>query len=363
METCKLTRSYDYLLSKVKTFYDLDSLTPIQERSSVYIIERSPRDYEFMLDLFAPEYARANVSKIKQMSSLFDLLHYVDYDYSSTKNSELRIEIYNHQPELYRKSLLQISFGNVLYFSISNQLESIPESETQSECVPESIMFASKKYLKNNELINDYIFEEIYSYSLIELAKFIEPGMTFALFNNIDNKTVDELRIENLKNTDLTYCSKAESGMFFYNFSMEPKDFFVPLKRVFSNKLMHQVKTIESLLRFESNLKYGKTVYELMFNYSLSEHKFRTPTNLYSVVFTYDYEFELSVTLYFKFKNNEIRYLEVDIDTHHTVDISGYEAIYDYIHNRIKILLTSNLGINPEELTNQSVLLYKMVSI
>jgi len=358
-----MIQSYDFLLSKIKTFYSLDSLNPILGRSSLYLIERSSRDYEFMLDLFDTAYAKANVSKIKQMSSLFDLIHYVDYDYSSTKNSELRIEIYNLQPELHMQGLIQISFGNVLYFSISNQLGCITESAMQSECVPESIMFASKKYLKNNEPIKDDVFEEIYSEHLIELAKFIEPEMTLASFNDISKKTVDELRVENLKNTDLTYCSKAESGLFFYNFSMEPKDFFVPLKRVFSNNLMHQVKTIESLLRFESNLKYGKTVYELMFNYSLSEHKFRTPTNLYSVIFTYDYEFELSVTLYFKFKNNEIRYLEVDIDTQHTVDISGYDAIYAYLQNRIKERLTTQLGVLSYELTNESILLYRMMAI
>lgn len=76
-----------------------------------------------------------------------------------------------------------------------------------------------------------------------------------------------------------------------------------------------------------------------------------------------DYEFELSVTLYFKFKNNEIRYLEVDIDTQHTVDISGYDAIYAYLQNRIKERLTTQLGVLSYELTNESILLYRMMAI
>lgn len=348
-----MTKPYDLLLSKIRTFYELDNRTPIIGRSSVYLLERSPRDYEFIRELFTVEYAQHNISKIKQMSSLFDLLHHVDYEYSTKKNSELRIEIYNVSTEMYKKGLVQVSFGNVFYFSISEESESIPDD----------MMFASKKYLKSDTLIEHHVFEKIYAENLVELCTFIEPDMTLKLFNERDKKTVDQIRIDNLKNTGLTYSSKAERSLFFYNFSTEPKDFFIPLKRVFSDHLLRQVKSIEALLRFEADLKYGKPVYELIFNYSLSEHKFRMPTNLYAIVFTYDYEFDLSITLYFSFKNNDIRYLEIDLDTQETLDITGYEAIYEHIRNRIKMLLTSNLGINSEELTNQSVLLYKMVSI
>lgn len=80
-------------------------------------------------------------------------------------------------------------------------------------------------------------------------------------------------------------------------------------------------------------------------------------------MFSYDYELSLSITLYFKFKTEEIRYLEVDLETNDTIDVSGYEAIYEYILNRIKTLLTTTLDVSSEYLNNQSVLLYKMLAI
>lgn len=347
-----MTQSYDFILEKMKKIYDLDIPISIDGQFSFYTFERSPRDYDMMLALFTFECAKRNVSKIKQISSLFDLRYHVDHEYASKKDLEVNIEVCERS-DTQKSSYLSINFGNVFYFWITREPKGIKTK----------MVLASKKQLQHNEPIDDVIFEELYSEHLVELCKYIEPEMTFSLFNEIGKKTVDELRIENLKNTDLTYCSKEESGLFFYNFSLESKDFFTQLKQVFSNNLMSQVKTIESLLRFESNLKYGKTAYELMFNYSLSEHKYRTPTNLYSVVFTYDYEFELIITLYFKFRNNEIRYLEVDLDTQDTVDISGYEAIYEYLHNRIKERLTTQLGIFSDDLTNESVLLYKMATI
>lgn len=336
----------------MKKIYDLDIPISIDGQFSFYTFERSPRDYDMMLALFTFECAKRNVSKIKQISSLFDLRYHVDHEYASKKDLEVNIEVCERS-DTQKSSYLSINFGNVFYFWITREPEGIKTK----------MVIASKKQLQHNEPIDDVIFEKLYSEHLVELCKYIEPGVTFALFNEIGKKTVDELRIENLKNADLTYYSKEESGLFFYNYPLEPKDFFTPLKQVFSHNLMHQVKIIESLLRFESNLKYGKTAYDLMFNYSLSNHKYRTPTNLYSVVFTYNYEFELGITLYFKFKNNEIRYLEVDLKTLDTVDISGYEAIYEYLHNRIKERLTTQLGVFSDDLTNESVLLYKMAMI
>jgi hypothetical protein len=352
VEIFKVTQSYDFILDKIKKIYDLDIPISIDGRFSFYKFERSPRDYDMMLALFTFECAKINVSKIKQISSLFDLRYHVDHEYASKKDLEVNIEVCERSA-IQEKSYISIDFGNVFHFWIT----------TEPEGIKTRMVFASTKHLQHNEPIDDVIFEKLYSEHLFELCKYIEPGMTFALFNEIGKKIVDELRIENLKNSDLTYYSKEESGLFFYNYPLEPKDFFTPLKQVFSHNLMHQVKIIESLLRFESNLKYGKTAYELMFNYSLSNHKYRTPTNLYSVVFTYNYEFELGITLYFKFKNNEIRYLEVDLKTLDTVDISGYEAIYEYLHNRIKERLTTQLGVFSDDLTNESVLLYKMAMI
>jgi hypothetical protein len=343
----KLTHSYDSIFSHIKSFYDLDNRTPIiQTLSKLYIIERTSRDYTFIQKLLPSACSESNISKIKQMSSLFDLLHYVDYEYSTTKNSELRIEIYEHD-------IVQISFGNILYFSLSKSYKKILED----------IVFASKKSLTIDTFIEDDIFEKIYFDNLEHLSKYVEPNMTFKLFNEIDNKTLDEVRIENLGNTDISYHSMAKAECLFHDFEREHDDFFQPLKNIFSNNLLRQVKSIEALLRFESDLKYGKLAYELEFNYSISKHKFRTPTNLYAILFHYDYELDLRTTIYFKFKNNEIRYVELDLGFNETIDVSGYEAIYAYLHNRIKELIVSKLGITAEDITNRSMLLYKMLSI
>lgn len=255
MEKFKLTQTYDLFLSKIRTFYDLDNLAPIQCSSSVYTIERTLRDYEFMKELFNPECAQHNISKIKQMSSLFDLLHHVDPQYSSTKNSKLRIDIYNRTPEEEKRGLVQFSFGDGLSFSISSM----------SKKIPEDMIFASNKSLTLDTFIEDDLFEKIYSDNLENLSKYVEPNMTFKLFNEIDKKTLDEVRVENLANKDLSYHS-LEAPCLFYNFDREHDDFFKPLKKVFSNNLLSQVKSIESLLRFESDLKYGKLAYGLEFN-------------------------------------------------------------------------------------------------
>jgi len=343
----KLIHAYDLIFSHVKSFYDLDNHTPIIKTvSKLYILERTARDYTFIQELLAPACSESNISKIKQMSSLFDLLHHVDYEYSTTKNSELRIEVYEH-------GIVQVSFGNILYFSISKT----------SKTNPENMLFASKKSFTIDSFINDDIFDKIYSDNLDHLSKYVNPDITFKLFNEIDKKTLDEVRVENLENKDIIYYSLDKEKCLFDDFEGDHNEFFHPLKKIFSNNLLSQVKSIEALLRFESDLKYGKIAYELEFNYSLSKYKFRTPTNLYVILFNYDYELDLRTTLYFKFKNNEIRYIELDLGFNETIDVSGYEAIYAYLHNRIKELIVSKLGITAEDITNQSILLYKMLSI
>jgi hypothetical protein len=345
-------RHYDLLLSEIKTFYDLDNCPVIQgSRCNVYLLDRSPRDYQFMVNLFRPENANHNISKIKQMSSLYDLLHHVDSEYSTISNKQLRIEI-QHVSESNDRGLVQVSFGHVLHFSIEKKAKTIPEEIRCCSLV-----------VKDGSRIDNEQFEVNYSELLAKLAQFIDKNMTIQEFNERDKKTLDEIRTENLNNKDLTYCSKADCATYFYSFSRPPEDFFVPLTRVFSKNLMHQVKTIEALLRFESDLHHNRSVYELVFNHNLSDYKFILPNLLYSINFEYEQDLNLSVTLYFQFKTDVLRYLEIDHYTHKKVDILGYEAIYDYISNRIKKFITSNLGVSQEEITNESILLYRMMAI
>jgi hypothetical protein len=352
VEKFKVTQPYDLLLSEIKSFYDLDNCSVIQgSRSNVYLLDRSPRDYQFMVNLFKPETANYNISKIKQMSSLYDLLHHVDTEYSTISNKQLRIEIYDVS-DTNDRGLVQVSFGNVLYFSI----------EKKAKTTPEDIYFSSL-FLKDSSRIDNKKFEAHYSELLEKLALFIDKDMTMQEFNDRDKKTLDEIRTENLSNKDLIYCSKADCATYFHSFSRPPEDFFVPLTRAFSKNLMQQVKTIEALLRFESNLKHNRSVYELVFNTNLSNYKFILPNLLYSIVFEYEQDLNLSVTLYFQFKTDVLRYLEIDHHTHEKVDILGYEAIYNYISNRIKTFITANLGVSQEEITNESILLYRMMAI
>lgn len=347
-----MIRHYDLLLSEIKSFYDLDNCSCIRaSRSNVYLLDRSPRDYQFMVNLFKPENASYNISKIKQMSSLYDLLHYVDTEYSTISNKQLRIEIYDVS-DTNDRGLVQVSFGHVLHFSIEKKAKTIPEEIRCCSLV-----------VKDGSRIDNKKFEANYSELLEKLAQFIDKDMTIQEFNDRDKKTLDEIRTENLNNKDLTYCSKADCSTYFHSFSRPPKDFFLPLTRVFSENLMQQVKTIEGLLRFESNLKHNRVVYELVFNSNLSDYKFTLPNLLYSIVFEYEQDLNLSVTLYFQFKTDVLRYLEIDHHTHEKVDILGYDAIYDYISNRIKTFITSNLGVSQEEITNESILLYRMMAI
>lgn len=347
-----MIRHYDLLLSEIKSFYDLDNCSCIRaSRSNVYLLDRSPRDYQFMVNLFKPENASYNISKIKQMSSLYDLLHYVDTEYSTISNKQLRIEIYDVS-DTNDRGLVQVSFGHVLHFSIEKKAKTIPEEIRCCSLV-----------VKDGSRIDNKKFEANYSELLEKLAQFIDKDMTIQEFNDRDKKTLDEIRTENLNNKDLTYCSKADCSTYFHSFSRPPKDFFLPLTRVFSENLMQQVKTIEGLLRFESNLKHNRVVYELVFNSNLSDYKFTLPNLLYSIVFEYEQDLNLSVTLYFQFKTDVLRYLEIDHHTHEKVDIFGYDAIYDYISNRIKTFITSNLGVSQEEITNESILLYRMMAI
>lgn len=348
----KVIRHYDLLLAEIKSFYNLDNCSFIQtSRSNVYLLDRSPRDYQFMVNLFRPENANHNISKIKQMSTLYDLLHYVDSEYSSISNNQLRIEIY-HVSESNDRGLVQVSFGHVLYFS----------TEKRTKTTPEEIRCCSL-VVKDGSRIDNNKFEKSYAELLEKLSKLVDKDMTIQEFNERSKKTLDEIRSEKLSNKELTYCSKDDCNTYFYNFSRPQEGFFIPLTRVFSKNLMQQVKTIEGLLRFESNLKHNRDVYELIFNYNLSDYKFLIPQILYSISFEYEQDLNLSVTLYFQFKTDVLRYLEIDHSTQNNVDILGYEAIYDHISNRIKTFLTSNLGVSSTEITNESILLYRMMAI
>lgn len=341
---------YDLVLSRIHSFYDLDNRTPIGTKSNVYILERSLRDYDFIKTLFKPEQAAHNISKMKQISSLFDFIHHVENDGSQNKNSRLRIEI-RHVSPTDQRGLVQVSFGDVFYFSL-----------TKESINPEDPLFASRISLKDDLFIKSDEFEKIYVELLETLPKFVDKDLTLQEFNDRTKKTFNTIRIENLKNTELTYCSSSECSNHF-DVVADPKVFFNSLTKVFSHKLIQQVKTIESLLRFEAFLKYNRTVYHFDFYNELTAYKFRLPINLYAVVFEYENNLDVNIKLYFNYKSNIIRYIEIDYKTNDKIDISGYEEIYEYLFNRIKTRLTSGLGVPVDEISNRSVLLYKMINI
>lgn len=352
MEIFKLLTPYDLVLSKIRTFYGLDNRTPIGSKSNVYLIERSPRDYDFIKTLFKPEIATYNISKIQQISSLLDFIHYVEDGGSRNENSELRIEIHDCIAEDNARGLVQVSFGSVFSFSMTKKSINIPE---EGVCM--------SRYFKGDLFIDNDHFEKNYAELLATLPKFVDKGLTLQEFNIRDKKTFEAVRFENLKNPELTYCISSEYDHNPYDESKTPEVFFKSLTKVFSHNLIQQIKTIEALLRFEAFLNYGRCVYTFDFHQELTTYKFRLPVNVYAVVFDYESEFNLNIKLYFNYNINMIRYIEVDYETNAVVDISGYEEIYELIFNRIKTLMTSRLGVTADEISNESVLLYKMMQI
>lgn len=352
MEIGAVQTEYELALSKIKSFYDLDNYTPIGARSKVYLIKRSSRDYEFIRTLFKPEHANHNISKMKQMSCLIDFIHYVEEGDTPNKNSELRIEIYDCTPEDEARGLVQVSFGSIFNFSMS----------IKSTIIPEEGVFLSR-YFQRDLMVDNELFEEKYAELLATLPKFVDKDLTLQEFIKRDKKTFAAVRFENLKNPELTYCVSSDFDHSPYDETHDTGIFFNSLKTVFSKNLIQQVKAIESLLRFESFLNHGRCAYTFDFHQELTTYKFRLPVNVYAVVFDYEGELNLNIKLYFNYSINMIRYLEIDYETNKVVDVSGYEDIYDLIFNRIKTLITSKLGVTADELTNQSLLLYKMMQI
>lgn len=343
---------YDLALSSIRTFYNLDNRTPIFGQSRVYIIERSSRDYDFIKTLFKPEHVQNNISKMKQMSALLDFLHHVEEGDTPNKNAELRIDIYDCTPEDKARGLVQVSFGRVFNFSMSRKSLNIPEEG----------MFISR-YFTDDLIIENERFEKTYAESLANISKFVDKDLTLHSFNERDKKTFAAIRFENLKNPELTYCVSSDFDHSPYDQTHDTGIFFNSLKTVFSKSLIQQVKAIEALLRFESFLNHGRCAYTFDFHQELTTYKFKLPVNVYAVVFDYEGELNLNIKLYFNYTINMIRYLEIDYETSKVVDISGYEEIYELVFNRIRALFTSKLGVTADELTNQSVLLYKMMQI
>ena len=92
-----MTLSYDFILDKMKKIYDFTPPISIDGRFSFYTFERSSHDYDMMLALFTFECAKQNVSKIKQISSLFDLRYHVDHEYASKKDLQVILRFVNNQ--------------------------------------------------------------------------------------------------------------------------------------------------------------------------------------------------------------------------------------------------------------------------
>lgn len=340
-------------VSTIKLFYDLDNCDSANhyEKSSVYKFKKSTVDDQFLKVILNPFHAKENISKIKQISSLLGFYYHV----SNLKTVDDSI----------KHSLVEITVHkeNKINMSIGNGISLIFNPAIDSDNGIEYIVFGSRAYINGNTLIDDETFERVYSGVLDEISKYVDVTMTLSEFKKRDIKTLDEIRAEYLNNPDLIYINNAEIDLHFSKDQKPAEEFFKPLSKIFSNNLIKQVKMIESLLRFESHLKYGKVKYKMLLHYQLATLKFNFPTSLYGIVFKYDEDAFLENKLLLHYRENNMQYLSVNYDSGDSINITGYAAIYEHIFDNIRNLLTSKLNVTADEITNESVLLYQMISI
>lgn len=333
-------------MSKIKEFYDLDKAIYHLNEDEVFIyhFQRSATDYLFLKSLFDPAYAKENMSKIKQMASLIDLLYHVNDDYNKD-NDIVNIVISKNKD-------IRIAVGKVVSVYFKPNIKGI-----------DRFFVGFTADFEENFFIDDKSFNRSYESVLNEFLKYIDKNMTFEEFKIRDNNNLNSLRVLYLKNPDLTYIDYKEIDDNLSRHGEKPEVFFKVLPKIFSDNLLKQIKSIEGLLRFESYLQYGQVEYDVLLHYQLSELKFVLPKNLYAIIFAYDQSIGIENKLIFGYQENKLTYINYNYDSYDQVTIVGYEAIYDYIFQNIKNRLISKLDIPVDEFCNESVVLYRMLSI
>jgi len=334
------------IMTKIKEFYNLDNAIYHLDEDGVliYHFKRSLVDYQFLNSLFDPAYAKKNISKIKQMASLIDLLYHVNEEYNKD-NTLFRIIV-------SRNNDITVSVGKVISLYFSQNIAGIRR-----------FFVGFTANFEDDFFIDDETFDRSYESVLNELSKYIDNNMTIEEFKIRDKNDLNALRVLYLNNSDLTYIPNEDIDDNLSRYGEKPDIFFKALPNIFSRNLLKQIKVIEGLLRFDSYLQYGKVEYDVLLHYQLSELKFALPTNLYAILFLYDSSIQLENKLMFSYQENKLTYISFDYESGDTVTIVGYEAIYDYIFQTIKDRLLAKLDIHADEFCNESVLLYRMLSI
>jgi hypothetical protein len=348
---------YDDCLDRLQSFYNLDDVADITVKNNftIYTLPRSDRDYKFIASFFEFHSCNYNLKKIKQLSTLIDFYYYVS-DLEKEKkdaNKSLQIAIpisqYSHVP----RATVKFYLGDTLSFSFSRESD---------DHVVEFILYQNS-FFKSDCLIDYVSFENLYSGILVKTREFLENDMTFKKLLSLSKKTVIDIQKERLVNKDLMHITPDDFAMYFFNFGVEPKRLFDSLPLVFSKQLVSQVKIIEGLLRFDSCLLYNMQRYELFFNLIRPTKHFKVEDNLYSIMVVYYDDVPCTIGLYFSLTNPDIGYMEVNHHTQDLVSLSGYENIYNHLFEKVKSRFTKRLNIPSSELTDHSLLLYKMMSI
>lgn len=346
---------YDIYLNRLKEFYDLDNVTPVNIKDGfiTYVLTRSPKDYEFISSFFNSDNCSYNISKIKQLSYLIDFFCYIGDVEDRDLNKKIHISIPMPDHGNSANPSFKIFFGHTLKFSFSrgtkdNNFDFVLYDDT---------------FFKSDSYIDSVIFDHLYNRLLQNLLNFIDEDMTLKQFILNSKNTAESIQIEKLINKDLTHVTVQEFTNHFCKFDVGPDVLLKSLPVIFSKRLASEVKILEGLIRFESLLLYEKRKYELIFNFIRPISQFKIRDNLYSILFNYSDDIFLTQGLFFSLTSSVIGYMEVDYNTQESVTLDGYEAIYNHLFERIKNVLTKRLGIPAAELTDQSLLLYKMMLI